>query len=152
MLKLSCSALPLWAASSVLSCWSADQYIHMLYTYKWCTALCIIHGSFSSEVIMIKINKCLLLALQRQLTDMRRDRQIRSEICSKPYISPALLSYWTLRPLSLHAALQIQPQGNGWEGQEWSVLTRMVDASNRITVFKCLRVHLCCNYQYDGWL
>lgn len=64
------------------------------------------------------------------------DQTGQSEICSKPYISLALVSYWMVRPFSLHAALQTQP-----EGQDWSVLTSMVD--NRDTVDHCVYLFAC---------
>lgn len=37
------------------------------------------------------------------------DQTGQSAICSKPYISLVLVSYWMVRPFSLHAALQTRP-------------------------------------------
>lgn len=51
-------------------------------------------------------------------TKGQTDQTGHFEICSKPYISLALVSYWTVRPFSLHAALQIQPLGSHSEGQD----------------------------------
>lgn len=94
-----------------------------VYCVIWILApLCVysdvLFSYFFSYYFIRDLYKCLaagsLKAADRH-TKGQTDQMGQFEICSKPYISLALVSYWMVRPFSLHAALQLQPQGNDWE-------------------------------------
>ncbi len=79
--------------------------------------------------------KCLAFWGRYRQTQGRTDRQALRQVsfrldetCSKPHISLALLSYWTLRLPSLHRAPWMQPQNGERErerefGDDWSLPT-----------------------------
>lgn len=93
--------------------------------------------------------KCLALWGKYRQTQERTGRQaVRQvsfrldETSSKPYISLALLSYWTLRLSSLHRASSIQPQNEERERESlgiWLIFASNIASVDGMIGLQCLR-------------
>lgn len=153
-----------WRMCLVLSAYAVVCILLLLCVYLCCPVM-------TGDVFVLfdfirDLYKCLAFWGRYRQTQGRTGRQALRQVsfrldetCSKPHISLALLSYWTLRLSSLHRALWIQPQSEERESLgTWLIFANniaSVDGNDWITLFWdafvmfTWAVLLYCNYWCD---